>query len=195
MLGNDIIDLQKAVLDSNWKRKGYLDKIFSQEEKHQILNSENPFQLVWLFWSMKEAVYKIINRETGLRFYSPTAFTCKNNLQGQKNEGEVHYKGKTYYTQSRVTEQIIHTMALSRSNLVGSIAPMRLPFNEVEIVYLANSSSYAEDFNSSSNTYNLTKNEYGIPELIHRNTGAKQLASVSHHGKFLAIVFLPNALL
>jgi phosphopantetheinyl transferase (holo-ACP synthase) len=192
MLGNDLIDLQKAAQDSNWQRKGFLDKVFSQEEKHKILNSENPSTLVWLFWSMKESAYKIINRETGLRFYSPTAFTCKNRVQGQISMGEVYYNGKIYHTQSNITEKIIHTIALSVSNLVGSVEPTRLPFNEVEVVYLANNSSYIKAFNSISNTYELTKNESGIPELIHRKTGAKQFASVSHHGKFLAVVSLPN---
>jgi phosphopantetheinyl transferase (holo-ACP synthase) len=180
MLGNDLIDLKKAAIESNWQRKGYLDKLFSKEEKHQILSSENPFLQVWLFWSMKEAVYKIINRETGLRFYSPSAFTCKNNVQGRANKGEVYYNGKIYYTLSRITNAMIHTIALQRNQ----------DFCAVDVLYLANTPGYIKAFNSTSNTYNLTKNEHGIPELIHRTIGTKHVASVSHHGKFLAIVSL-----
>ena len=180
MLGNDLIDLQKAAIDSNWQRKGYLEKLFSEEEKLQILNSENPSIIVWLFWSMKEAVYKIINRETGLRFYTPIAFTCKNSVQERINLGEVHYKGEIYYTQSSITATMIHTVALSKKQ----------NFNAVEVVHPANTPFYVTAFNSRSSTYSLTKNEHGIPELIHKNSGAKYLASVSHHGKFLAIVSL-----
>jgi phosphopantetheinyl transferase (holo-ACP synthase) len=189
MLGNDLIDLQKAAIDSNWKRKGYLDKIFSQEEKLQILNSENPSTLVWLFWSMKEATYKIINRETGLRFYNPKAFSCKNNVDGGINHGEVYYNGKEYYTKSIISSTMIHTISLSQqlSNFIGST---RLLLNAVQLVHLTNTSSYMMDFNSSAKAYILKKNEYGIPELINRNTGVKQLTSISHHGKFLAIAFL-----
>lgn len=183
MLGNDLVDLQKAALESNWQRKGYLDKVFSETEKLQIQNAADPSIMVWLFWSMKEAAYKIINRETGLRFYAPTAFTCKNNVQVGMNTGEVHYKGNIYYTQSCITPAMIHTIALSKKE----------DFNAVEVFHFVNTPSYTMAFNSSSTTYSLTKNENGIPELIHKHAGTKHFASVSHHGNFLAIVALATA--
>ena len=37
MIGNDIIDLDVAKTESNWKRKGFLDKIFTANEQFQIL--------------------------------------------------------------------------------------------------------------------------------------------------------------
>ncbi|MFT4791790.1 MAG: phosphopantetheinyl transferase (holo-ACP synthase), partial [Arcticibacterium sp.] len=58
MIGNDVVDLKVAALESNWMRLGFLDKVFSEEEQEVILNSENKSQMVWLFWSMKEAAYK-----------------------------------------------------------------------------------------------------------------------------------------
>ena len=33
MIGNDIVDLDLARKESNWKRKGFLDKIFSLQEQ------------------------------------------------------------------------------------------------------------------------------------------------------------------
>ena len=63
MIGNDIVDFQKAALESNWLREGYLDKLFCKEEKELILDSKNPHQMVWLLWTMKEAGYKIHFRQ------------------------------------------------------------------------------------------------------------------------------------
>ena len=62
-LGNDIIDLNLAKTQSNWERKGFLEKQFTEQEQEIILNSTNSFLQVWLFWSMKEAAYKCYTQE------------------------------------------------------------------------------------------------------------------------------------
>ena len=52
MIGNDIIDLKLAAIQSNWQRKGFLNKIFTEEEQRVILNSDNAFQLVWYLFAL-----------------------------------------------------------------------------------------------------------------------------------------------
>ena len=44
MIGNDIVDLQLAKKQSNWQRKGFLDKQFTVSEQEEIARSKNPFQ-------------------------------------------------------------------------------------------------------------------------------------------------------
>ncbi|MGB7841855.1 MAG: 4'-phosphopantetheinyl transferase superfamily protein, partial [Salinimicrobium sp.] len=66
MIGNDVVDLQLASRQSNWRRKGFLEKVFSAEEQQQIIASARPDRLVWLFWSMKEAAYKAHQRRLQL---------------------------------------------------------------------------------------------------------------------------------
>ena len=78
MIGNDIIDLALALKESNWKRKGFLDKIFTKNEQLLILNTQNPEVMVWNLWSRKEAAYKIYNRQTGIRGYFPLQLECFN---------------------------------------------------------------------------------------------------------------------
>ncbi|RZK55784.1 MAG: 4-phosphopantetheinyl transferase family protein, partial [Pedobacter sp.] len=110
MLGNDIVDLDKANTESNWKRKGYLYKLFSSQEQQEILNSSNPETMVWLFWSMKEAAYKIVNRETKERFYSPKKF----NVTANGDHGMVTFEDKTFYTKSEIKDNLIHTIAAAK---------------------------------------------------------------------------------
>jgi len=57
MIGNDIVDLELALKESNWKRKGFLNKIFTNEEQLLISSAINPEIMVWNLWSRKEAAY------------------------------------------------------------------------------------------------------------------------------------------
>ena len=72
MIGNDVVDIQLAKIESNWQRKGYLDKIFTENEQIYISNSLEPDIAVWNLWTRKEAAYKIWNTQTGLRKFNPT---------------------------------------------------------------------------------------------------------------------------
>ena len=71
MIGNDIIDLSAAKLESNWQRRGFLEKQFTKNEQRQILSAQNSFVCVWRIWSMKEAAYKIYTQQNELRFFAP----------------------------------------------------------------------------------------------------------------------------
>jgi len=55
LIGNDIVDLQCARKESNWQRKGFLEKQFTDLEQEIIFRVENSFETVWRLWSMKEA--------------------------------------------------------------------------------------------------------------------------------------------
>ena len=174
MLGNDIIDLQKAGLESNWRRKGYLDKLFNTEEQQQILLSNHPETTLWVFWSMKEAAYKIINRETTERFYNPKKFICNSNKDGNF----VDFEGKIIHIKSVINQHFIHTIASSTNENL----------KKIQTTYLENTSTYLSDFNLESNRYILKKDINGIPNLVDKANGESHFASVSHHGKYLAII-------
>ncbi|MFI5452006.1 4'-phosphopantetheinyl transferase superfamily protein [Pedobacter sp. UC225_61] len=176
MLGNDIVDLQKAGSESNWRRKGYLNKVFTTQEQQQILASNHPETTLWLLWSMKEAAYKIINRESSERFYSPKEFICTLS----KYNNFVDFEGKIMNTKSVINQNFIHTIASSTSENL----------NNIQTTYLKNMSNYLSDFNAKSADYFLEKDKNGIPNLIDKNNGESHLASISHHGEYLAVVSL-----
>ena len=173
MLGNDIVDLNAAKIQSNWKRKGYLAKVFSTEEQMQILTSNYPEQLVWLFWSMKEATYKIINRESSKRFYSPKKFYCK--LDG--TDGLVNFEGRIYYTKTVINANLIHTISSTKKTNLACI----------QTYYGENKHDYLSEFNAKSLNYFIEKNADGIPNLIDKKNSERYAVSISHHGSYLAI--------
>ena len=77
MIGNDLVDLKLANIQSNWQRKGFLDKLFTPKEQVYILNADNPFETVWLLWSMKESAYKLYLQQGATRFFNPLKVNCE----------------------------------------------------------------------------------------------------------------------
>jgi len=186
MIGNDVVDLEKANLDSNWKRKGYLDKICTRSEQQLILQASVPAVMLWLIWSMKEAAYKIMNRKTGIRLYEPLKFICDELLtDGIQASGKISYLENNFYSQSEIEGSLLHSAVVSA-----------LPdFKNLHLQYLRPMPDYRDTFNCLPGFYLLTRNRSGLPEMIHTITGQKHAVSVSHHGSYLAVIYSDSLLL
>ncbi len=161
MIGNDIVDLALALKEINWKRKGYLDKIFTKKEQLLIIKSDNPENMVWNLWSRKEAAYKIFNRNTGIRIYNPLQFEC---FETDKSIGKVMCNGVLYYTQTEINLDYIHTVSVLNSTDFESI---KLLNRNNEIIKID-----------------------GIPFLKGVNKKTLSPISISNHGNFEKIVSL-----
>jgi phosphopantetheinyl transferase (holo-ACP synthase) len=159
MIGNDIVDLETAQRESNWKRKGFLAKIFTAKEQLLILNSYTPEIMVWNLWSRKEAAYKIYNRETKISGYFPTKLVC---FYESANFGTVSINNRLYYTQSTITKDYINTVAVTQKEVL----------NRISILDIGTT---------------IHKN-HGIPYIIDPNTKTQIPVSVSHHGRFIQSV-------
>lgn len=180
MVGNDIVDLVTAKRDSNWKRNGYLNKICSSDEQQMILQASDPDQLLWLIWTMKESAYKIVNKTTGTRSYAPLSLSCTDLVINQNRAaGAIHHAIGTIYTQTEIKEQLIHSIAVLD----------KTHFETTSILHLEYTSRYLENFNQSSKAYQLSKDQKGAPQIIHIASGCIHDASISHHGRYLAIVY------
>ena len=118
MIGNDIVDWALSKTESNWQRKGFLAKIFTQEEQLYIKNAANSEQMVWNLWTRKEAAYKIYNRETCFRGYIPLRLQC---VCENENSGMVTCDGYTYYTQTQISKESIYTIAVTKKEYFNKI--------------------------------------------------------------------------
>ena len=155
MIGNDIVDLAVAQKESNWKRKSFLDKIFTNYEQCLILNSQYQDCMVWNLWSRKEAAYKIYNRQTEIRGFFPLQLACDfQNIE----KGTVSIKGNIYHTFTEITKEFIHTIAVSK-------------INDLHNIKLLDSKTKIEKVN-------------GIPLIKDEVTHKIKPVSISHHGRF-----------
>lgn len=112
-IGNDIIDLKLARLESNIFRKGYLDKILSSAEQKTMFESEYPWLQFWIFWSQKEAVYKLIRQKGENRGFYPFKIEIQNS---DIKLGKVCFKNQIYYTQTKVNDDRLETISLEDPN-------------------------------------------------------------------------------
>jgi len=186
MIGNDIIDLNIAKKESNWKRKGYLNKVFSKDEICFVLNQPNPELLVWLLWSMKESAYKIIHRETLIRKYEPWK------LEGvvlSKHRtlflGKIKFEKKTFLTKTIISGNILHTIAVAEGR---SFDNLRIYENHL----LKDKTNFLQSCLPENEYFN--KDENGIPFILNTVYGIKKTASLSHHGSAIALLVQETSL-
>ena len=109
MIGNDVVDLNLAGLQSNWQRKGYLNKIFTDVEQQLIAKSADKNITVWQLWSRKEAVYKIILQQGYSSGYYPKKIEC---LDIKNKAGIVQFDNKKYFTNTTLSGSCIHSIAV-----------------------------------------------------------------------------------
>lgn len=182
MIGNDLIDLQLAKSQSNWQRKGFLEKQFTDTEIVEILSSENPFLQVWLFWSMKEAAYKCYIQEFQKRFFAPKKFVCS---MISKNAGIVSVENQRYFSKSEISTFFIHTIAKKKEDEIyaSELFLMDEKANQTQLVHQKIDAKFPQKVT-------IQKNEFGIPFLYQKDKKLALSLSISHHGKFGAFVVL-----
>lgn len=160
MIGNDIVDLALARKESNWKRNGFLNKLFTSDEQLFIESSINQEVRVWDLWSRKEAVYKIFNRATGIRKFNPIQLEC---LDSNLDIGKMVFEDQVYYTKTKITSEFIYTEAVLNENDFNTIQSISRP--------------------------SVIIKENGIPYYYNSNLIKKPL-SITHHGRFEKIITL-----
>lgn len=122
MIGNDLVDLGAAARESQWQRKGYLEKIYSQAEQAAIQSAENPDEYIWTLWSMKESAYKIHSRKTGERKFAPIKLVAAD-LHVHVNEirGVIVTERSRYFTKTVVRKNYIYSVAAETAELLPRI--------------------------------------------------------------------------
>ncbi len=192
MIGNDIVDLKKAAKDSNWQRRGFLDKTFTTEEQGLIFSAKNKDQMVWLLWSIKEAAYKVYVQETETPFFNPKQL--KSCLVSE-TEGLVSVFGFDYTTTSEITDDWIHSYTISQAKShpdEEKKTGFSKSFSIDETSFISQSTAVRRkliDHVSKANKIpkshlKVAKDSCGIPFLKIADDPLKKRFSLSHHGRF-----------
>ena len=189
MTGNDIVDIHLAAKETNWQRKGFLEKIFTPSEQSMINNTASPQQMVWRLWTMKESAYKLYTRQQGGRFFAPGKHHCSIN---SGNYGEVSINDQQYQTLTSTTSNYIYTIAKSVNDKTGDFinSCFDLPdiTSEEQRAFMYNKIliEYNRYSNMKHNALVFTKDCNGIPWLSCKNENTKIPVSITHHGRFAA---------
>ncbi|PKV51330.1 4'-phosphopantetheinyl transferase superfamily protein [Aquimarina sp. MAR_2010_214] len=178
MIGNDIVDLQLANHQSNWQRRGWLQKIFTKTELQYIYTSENIELQIWKFWSMKEAAYKAHQRRFNFfPKYNPKSYQCT--LNGAVN----------------VDNDVYKTITLSQDEYVYSIARISSDKGYYSSVYDKKVDVHSKlkeiitkKLNISSPLIYFRKNSRGVPIINIDEHSLELPISITHHGQYSACV-------
>ena len=181
-IGNDIVDLQLAKTQSNWQRKGFLEKQFTAEEQEVILNSDNPFLQVWLFWAMKEAAYKCYVLECKKRFFAPKKLSCKIRSE---SKGIVMIESKKYNVNYIITGNYVYALAFE-NEIKKMVSDYFLIENNKQQSQIINQKLVSH---FDANTF-VKKDKFGAPHLFCKEKKLPISISKSHHGNYGAYAFL-----
>ena len=198
LIGNDIVDLMVAAQESNWKRKGFLKKIFTEEEQLLIMSSQQPEVTLWLLWSMKEAAYKIYSRQWGIRSFAPTSLRCQLDPSPLKNKQyHTHETIKSsQLTKNNENKLMIVSSALknNRDAYTDKYAGKVLIGNDT---YLTRSTGNDQLIHTmcAINKVDITQIKahiYTAGHPLFNNYNHTKPGCVSHHGAYLALVYLDS---
>ena len=186
MVGNDIIDIAETRKTSNWKRPGFIQKIFSANEQVLISNASDSFLFIWHLWSMKESAYKVFIQAGGNRFFNPSTIEC---IVDSLCSGQVRIVQATYCTTTSINKDYIFSIA-TLDNTVANTSIFQLPDKNAKIksnfIYqqVINDFSTMEGLNVED--LKIRKRDSGVPVIIHHNKPLDIALSISHHGNYAA---------
>lgn len=183
MIGNDIVDLNFQNTRISWKRKKYLQKIFSSEEIALIERSSSKTELVWRLWSMKEAAYKAHQRRLNLTpKFNPKSFRCTIN---SAKKGGVKIASAEYSCTSEVNEAFIYSEAIEENFQLPKISEVKKNISAVELKneVLQQIISLGK---TDSSEVEIRKCVNRIPRIYSGETEIMNPVSFTHHGRFSA---------
>jgi len=184
MIGNDIVDFKTAALQSNWQRRGFLEKLFSENEQSLILNSEFPERRLWLLWAMKEATYKAHQRRFKLpRSFNPKQFNCEISVGDTSSVfGKIQIRDFSYYTQTCIGEDYLHCIAsqFQHKKTVQKILLQSIDIKQELILAVSEFKKLPQAIIS------IEKDRNFIPYLTCDGFAINCDFSLSHHGNFSA---------
>jgi phosphopantetheinyl transferase (holo-ACP synthase) len=182
MIGNDIVDLNLAKIQSNWQRKGFLEKQFTKKEQESILNSGDSFLHVWLFWSLKEAAYKCYTQKFKKRFFAPKKFEC---TITSKYEGIVFFEDHKFYTTTFFSPFYLYTIAKEtqeETSVFSSIGSPKKVDSDIKRKLQKVTGVLFEEITQK-------KSSVGAPLYYHKEKLLTNSCSISHHGNYGAFAF------
>ena len=178
MIGNDIVDLQVAKAQSNWQRRGWLQKICTDAEQKDIITSKNPEILVWKYWSMKEATYKAHQRCFKLSpAFNPKSFACT-------LDGKVYVDNSVYNTSTEIQNNYVYTTIAG----ISDKDYFSLVYEKITDIRLEIKKTFCQKLSIPLSLIYVEKDANGVPTICIDQKTIQIPISITHHGQYSAFI-------
>jgi phosphopantetheinyl transferase (holo-ACP synthase) len=192
VVGNDIIDIKETKRSTNWKRRGFIQKIFSIKEQNLIRASADPFTTVWRLWSMKESAYKVYIQAGGERFFGPTRIECSFN---SSENGRVKIDSISLETKTTINSNYIFSSAARGTleidtcilQLSGGNSKEQSDFMQQQVL-----NDFAKNNSMPLADLLLQKTKAGVPLIFYKDKALSISLSITHHGEYGAYSMVKN---
>jgi phosphopantetheinyl transferase (holo-ACP synthase) len=206
--GNDIVALN-AIKIARTKQPNFYKKIISATEKDlydQQLSVKISFEnFVWLLWSIKESVYKYLQRITPELVFSPTRVIISQlslpanptitTLRGRDFENDSIYKGTvsfgphTLYSRSIINEEFIFSVVNHTDNFESVLWGVQLidssePEDQSKAVRVFLMEMLKTLFPDTD--LQIAKSSHGYPVILKDGAEIPVPVSLAHHGHYVA---------
>jgi phosphopantetheinyl transferase (holo-ACP synthase) len=74
MVGNDVVDLGDPETAADAAHPRFDERVFSADEREQMVLSDDPLRMRWILWAAKESAYKAARRVDPKTVFSPSCF-------------------------------------------------------------------------------------------------------------------------
>ena len=190
MIGNDVVDFKQAQRESDWRRPGFLERVFTPSELNYIHQAQDADRMVWLLWSMKEASYKAHQRRLDLpRSLDWQAQECFIDTQTTDSvKGRVRIGKEWYQLHSQLNRNFVLSVATcGEGTQFRSICDTRKP-TKIQAILLG----WIAKLYKAGEELRLEKNAHGVPSVYFKDEEIFNRFSFSGHGRFYALAFQPN---
>lgn len=204
-VGNDIVDLTNPKTKKKSQDIRFINRVFTQGEKKQILNSADADVMLWILWASKEASYKVVSKSQPGVSSSPRAYevSLQENITNTSVSGVVETPNGSIPVRIFKTKDSIHCIATTgTTESIDSII-----WGVQRIAGDQRSPQHSESFavreaakNHLSLYFNLNPDEIeirrpggtrglGAPIVYLNDRRAGVDISLSHEGEFVAYAF------
>jgi len=198
--GNDIVALAAIDVERSRQPKFYSKILCSSEQR---LGTEFERQLpvenfVWLAWSVKESVYKFLQKFMPELVFSPTRIIIAKLEPGLGFEGKVAYKGiAQYYNYTLYFRTIIDKgYIFSVVNFSDDFTGTHWGIKQIESSGHAYQSYAVREFLLTDlhkllpgNNFTIDKSQHGWPMIMNNDKEIPLPVSLAHHDRYIAYSF------
>ena len=177
IIGNDIIDWQRAKHQHQKLRNRCLEKLFQLHEIEYIRSAENPLLAFWYLWSVKESAYKAWQRQTMSKpVFNAHTFSCHN-----IKANSVYVVKDNFYCEVETvfTSQYIYSQCQSKTRT------FKILKSNQDYLRLKN-----KWFNEG---WQIQKTAQGVPYLFNKQKSKYLAISLSHDNRLTAVNYQLNS--